>query len=147
MNLLSLSRAFVLVALTVYVGACQKRSPGGMASSESGQAEASIPDPDSRESCQDRANDYRAAFERASRCSTASDCVATSDLLTGPYNTSNCRLAINPRLVTDEVRAVAREYHEHCSRGERVCGHNWPAVTCLKGTCGWEAPRPPEAAK
>ncbi len=92
----------------------------------------------SREVCEEKARKYREVLRAARQCRTSEDCEATSALQFGQYNTTNCLTPLNPAGITPEMRAVAADYHDACSRGCRRCRSTWPKAICAQGECAWE---------
>jgi hypothetical protein len=90
------------------------------------------------EVCKEQARRFAAARAHVADCHDARDCAASSALLSGDYDSTNCLDPLNPSRVTPELRAIARDYHNSCTRGCRLCRRTWPQVACIQGRCAWE---------
>jgi len=90
------------------------------------------------EVCKETAQRFAAARKHVADCQDTKDCAASAALQMGDYNSTNCLDPLNPSRVTPDLEALARDYHNACSRGCRLCRRTWPQVACIQGRCAWE---------
>lgn len=132
--------ALPLAALLATPPACRGARPAEDAPPGSKRLDSLLNAPPvaSPEVCKEKWMQFAALRQPATVCETAHDCRATGALQMGKYNSSNCLAPLHWSRITPELLAAAKDYHNACSRGRRLCRRTWPKVACLQGRCSWD---------